>query len=307
MVTATVALKVVQYINLAFMIGMTTFPGPMLDAYQIDFTCPAKPPRGSPPCDATKNTAFVYFVFCIFGIQLGTFSTIVGGMARPVVSKKAQSVTCLIAGLAIAFLTVSDLSYTMAEGWPSTTPKDGIYANAVLFSVVCGLLFLGWKDSGSVVPSMGKMIPSGRFGLPILLGCLNLLFFGVPLVLFREAFAEQYGAGKPIAGQTADAKFFIYVMMGNTGKMMIWNVILSFAICSADNGDAKDDTMYRLLRGVPHLSMFFLGSFAKDGIVQLLAGWPDPMRVVTFVQCFGVTFYQINAWASAEYTLKKAK
>ncbi len=49
--------------------------------------------------------------------------------------------------------------------------------------------------------------------------------------------------------------------------------------------------------------MFFLGSFSKDAVVQLVTGWPDDMRTATFVQNFAVTFFVMNAWTQADFKL----
>ena len=51
--------------------------------------------------------------------------------------------------------------------------------------------------------------------------------------------------------------------------------------------------------------MFYLGSFSKDTIVQMLTGVDDTMRLMTFTQSFAVTFYQVNTWAGAKFTLTK--
>ena len=43
--------------------------------------------------------------------------------------------------------------------------------------------------------------------------------------------------------------------------------------------------------------------FARDGIITTATGWPEPMRVMTFVQCFPVAFYQINTVMGIPYKL----
>ena len=53
--------------------------------------------------------------------------------------------------------------------------------------------------------------------------------------------------------------------------------------------------------------LFFLGAYSKDAVINLLLGHTDPMRVIAFLQIFGVTYYQANAWAGAAFTLTKQK
>lgn len=47
------------------------------------------------------------------------------------------------------------------------------------------------------------------------------------------------------------------------------------------------------------------GLCAQDCIINVLNGATDPMRTMTVLQSFIVTYWQINAWAGAPYTLKK--
>ena len=52
--------------------------------------------------------------------------------------------------------------------------------------------------------------------------------------------------------------------------------------------------------------MFYLGVFSKDAVYNLVSSVEDPMRPITFLQSFIVTYYMINSWSTAPYTLKKA-
>ena len=51
------------------------------------------------------------------------------------------------------------------------------------------------------------------------------------------------------------------------------------------------------------LQFFFLGTFARDGVLLVATGWPSPMRLFTFVQCFGVAFYMTDKMVGMPYKL----
>ena len=302
MSTAIQALKALQYVFMLFFIGMTTFPAEMMDGYQMDFSCP-KYKKGQPACDQQKNMAAIFGIMAIFGVQMGAFSVTMGAMARDTVSKKAQSVACFMGMCSLLYFNVNDFIYTLSSDWPGTMPKEGVYFNMVLFAGLAALCYMGWTSTGSVTPNLSRMIPEGRFGKELLAGCLNLAFFGIPLVFFRSSFIDMYpAAAEPMKALTPPLKWFSMWMFGNLGKMILVNILTTFAICSVEK---NDDTQYRLLRGSSLIYMFYLGSFSKDTIVQMLTGVDDTMRLMTFTQSFAVTYYQLNTWAGAKFTLTK--
>merc|ERR1712167_509924 len=110
---------------------------------------------------------------------------------------------------------ISDYSATLDDRWPEQMPKEGVYSNIVMWTGFIVVALLGWKDSGSVTPDFNKLskITTGRFSLPLLAGCVNLLMFGVPMTFLRE--------------------------------MMLSNSLAMLAIFSAAS---DDDTVYRLIR-----------------------------------------------------------
>ena len=307
MVEASTVLKVMMYLNMIFFIGMTTFPGPFAEGYKLDFSCPARPARGSPPCDESKNKALIYFAFNLFGIQLGAFGAMCGALAREGVSKKAQSALLFVSLFSYPFIVISDLYATTGDDWNNSgTPKEGIYFNTVLFASLTIAAYLAWEGSGAVVPDVNKLVPTGRFSKAMILNILNSTFFSLPLMFFRQEFLEMYGLGPALTGMGAN-KWILMLIMGNTGKIIFWNTIALIAICSAEGGDKGDETQYRLLRAISVMYMFYMGSFSKDYIVNLFTGWPDPMRTMNFMQTFAVTFYTMNTWANAGFTLSKKK
>ena len=306
MVSATTGLKLFKGFGLLMGIMMTTFPEALLGVYGLDFfDCPVAPRFGkAPPCDMTKNKAIVLNVFNGFGVQLLMNGMLFAALARDGVNKKAQSVALLVNAVVYAFFIVSDGIATLNPDWPEQVPKDGIYTNFVMWTGFIIVALLGWKESGQVTPSFDKMMPSGRFGKPLLAGCVNLLMFGVPLVFFRAAMVAQFGWEDLMAGATKHVDFMIMLVLGNMGKMMLANVATMLAVASVA---PDDETVYRVIRVASINGMFFLGAFSKDAVINLLLGHTDPMRVIAYVQIFGVTYYQLNAWAGAAVTLTKQK
>jgi hypothetical protein len=307
MVSATTGLKIFQGFGLLMGIMMTTFPEALLGIYGMDFfDCPAVSRFGKAPapCDATKNKAIALNCFNGFGVQIMLNGMLFGMLARDGVNKKAQSVALLVNAGVYALFIVSDFISTLSPDWPEAMPKEGPYTNFVMWTGFIVVALLGWKDSGQVTPNFEKMMPSGRFGNPLLAGCVNLLTFGVPLVFFRSAMVAQFGWEDLMAGMPKQVDFFIMVVLGNMGKMMLANVATMLAVASVA---PDDETAYRVIRVASSNGLFFLGSFSKDAVINLLLGHTDPMRVVAFVQIFGVTYYQANAWAGAAFTLTKQK
>ena len=306
MVSATTALKINQYFCMTFFIMMTTFPQTLGDGYSMDFySCPAKAVKGAPKCDSTMMKAFLFGVFSIFGIQIGMTAILCGAMARPSVSKKAQSVTCLVVAFFWAAFIVNDGLWTMKADFPADAmPKESSYMNFVMWAVVSGLCYSGWKDSGSVVPNTNALVPSGKFGLPIIVGCVNLLFYAIPLIFMAEKFVyEGFGREELVGGFTPAVKFLLAQLFKNIGLVCLWNVCIISAVCSVD----KEDAAYRILRATSMLGMFNMGAFSKEAIIGLLTGFDDPMRLFFFGTNFAVLFYQTNVWTSHPFKLEARK
>ena len=309
MVSPSTGLKIFQYFGLLMGILMTTFPETLLGIYSMDFfDCPAaKGGWGAKPaaaCDATQNKAIAFNCFNGFGVQIMLNGMLFGMLGRDGVNKKAQSVALLVNAVVYACFIVSDFIATLSPDWPEAMPKEGPYTNFVMWTGFIVVALLGWKESGSVTPNFDKMMPSGRFGKPCLAGCVNLLLFGVPLVFFRSGMVAQFGWEDLMAGMPKHVDFFVMVLLGNMGKMMLANVATTLAVASVA---PEDETLYRLLRVASLNGLFFLGTFSKDAVINVLLSHNDPMRVVAFLQIFCVTYYQTNSWAGAAFTLTKQK
>ena len=306
MVSATTALKANQYFWMLMFIMMTTFPEKLGDAYSMDFyDCPAKPARGAPKCDSTSMKAFIFGVFSIFGIQIGMTAILCGAMARPSVSKKAQSVTCLVVAFFWAAFIVNDGLWTMKADFPADAmPKESSYMNFVMWAVVSGLCYSGWKDSGSVMPNTNALVPSGKFGLPIIVGLVNWLFYALPLTFMADKFVKEgFGREELMAGFTPAVNFLLAAIFQNIGLMCLFNTAIIACVCSVD----KEDAPYRILRGTTMVQFFSMGAFSKDAITGLLMNFEDPMRLFFFATNFAILFYQTNTWTATPFKLEARK
>ena len=299
--SATTSLKFTQVMCTAFSIGMLFFPLKMMEGYKAD---------------TFSGSSQVMFCWAmgIFGTQQLLVGIISAAIKRDGVPTAAKSVACLCNAVMWIFFAINDLSYVLAGALPESMPADSIYANCGVLALFGAISFAGWKASGSVTPNFGAFHPQGRTQVPLLVAIANLLFFGVALAFFASDFMELQAPGvlsslpgamvkvkgKMVpAGPTEGPLPIILLILGNAGKCMLANCLSTLAICSV----ADEDTSYRLLRGWCLLQFFFLGTFARDGVLLVATGWPSPMRLFTFVQCFGVAFYMTDKMVGMPYKL----
>ena len=251
--------------------------------------------------------------------------------------KAVKSVACLGQAATWLFFALNDGSYAVLGGLPSSFPPEPIYANCTLFIVMTIVSIMGWQESGSVMPRWDAMMPKGRPKNALLAGMANLGFFAIgklpslpasftcPLCLhachvagctfFTAPFLEMFLPGVidtlPGAVGTKRAPVGpldgpippIMLIIGNAGKAMICAILTSLAMCSV--GD--EDTSYRVMRAYVIQGTFYLGTFARDGVLATATGWPQPMRTMTFVQCFGVLFFMIDTMTGIPIKLQPAK
>merc|ERR1711959_532701 len=131
--------------------------------------------------------------------------------------KKAQSVALLVTAATYAVFIVSDGIMTLDENWPEKMLKDGVYTNFVMWTGFIVVALLGWKDSGQVTPNFDNLMPSGRFGIPLLAGCINLAMFGLPLTFLREQMVAQFGWENLMADLPKQVDFMVMQILGNMG------------------------------------------------------------------------------------------
>ena len=183
-------------------------------------------------------------------------------------------------------------------------PKDGVYANAVIWSVLAGLCYSGWQDSGAVKPNTSALVPSGKFGLPIIVGLVNWLFYALPLTFMADKFVKEgFGREELMAGFTPAVNFMLAAIFQNIGLMCLWNTAIISCVCSVD----KEDAPYRILRGTTMVQFFSMGAFSKDAITGLLMNFEDPMRLFFFATNFAILFYQTNTWTATPFKLEARK
>ena len=198
------------------------------------------------------------------------------------------------------------------DRWPVPTtgaafeimdPKDGVYANAVIWSVLAGLCYSGWQDSGAVKPNTSALVPSGKFGLPIIVGLVNWLFYALPLTFMADKFVKEgFGREELMAGFTQPVNFMLSWLFFNIGLVCLFTAVLQLSLATVD---AKDETIaYRVLRSSSLIWMYSNGSWSKDAVVNHLTGFEDPMRLFQFFTNFGLAMWSINTWAKAPVSLK---
>jgi hypothetical protein len=307
MVSAETALKVATFVCAFFFIGMTMFPSPFMDGYGVGFfDCPTKKIKGAPKCDSDFQKHFAMSVLSIFGINIMLFGGVIGGQARPHVGAKAKSVACLLTSLMWGVFSIGDGLRTLKSDWPEEIEKGPIYGNVVFFAILSALAYMGWKDSGSVMPNLSvdsvKALWSSKFGKPIVAGVGLLCFYGFPLILISDNFVEFFGRAEQMAGFTQPVNFMLSWLFFNIGLVCLFTAVLQLSLATVD---AKDETIaYRVLRSSSLIWMYSNGAWSKDAVVNHLTGFEDPMRLFQFFTNFGLVMWSVNTWAKVPISLK---
>ena len=306
-VSAETALKVATFVCAFFFIGMTMFPGPFMDGYGVGFfDCPTKKVKGAPKCDSDFMKHFAMSVISIFGCNIMMFGAVLAGQARVHVGEKPKSVACLITSLMWGAFSIGDGLRTLKSDWPEEIEKGPIYGNVVFFAILSALAYMGWKDSGSVMPNLSvdsvKALWSSKFGKPIVAGAGLFCFYGFPLLLISDNFVEFFGRDEQMAGFTQPVNFMLSWLFNNIGLVCLFNAALQLAIATID---PKDELIaYRVSRSSSLILMYNNGAWSKDAVVNHLTGFEDPMRLFQFVTNFGLAMWSIDTWAKVPISLK---
>ena len=165
---------------------------------------------------------------------------------------------------------------------------------------------------------------------------ISLAMFAAGLTFATRQFLDMYVPGVIDAlPNTAQVWPALNIIMGNTGKMMFWNIALVCSTTSVEATNSSDVTykvrsailpygtpslpnptlsntmnflgLSQLLRAWGYTMMFYLGLFAREGTIALALDWPQPMRFTTFFQCFGTTFYALNTIGTHKIAVSNAK
>lgn len=300
MITAQRALIINQYVGMAFSTGMCFFPVKMMEGYKADtFT-------------GSAALAFQFFLG-IMGTQILLTAFLAASAARETVPAAVKSVACLCFALYWAFFAIADGTLDMRGLLPDAFPPEGIYANSALFGVLSILSFLGWVEAGSVLPNLNSLVPKGRPSKALLAGMANLGFFAVGCAFFAEPFVEMFLPGVletlpgavstkrnpvgPLAGPVPP----IMLIVDRAGKTMLFAIASALAMASV----GTEDTTFRLLRAWVLQGFFYMGTFARDGVLATATAWPQPMRVASFFQVYAVLFYMTNTMMGMPYQLEK--
>lgn len=298
LVTAYGALKVNQFICMAFALGMCFFPVKLMDGYKAD------------SFKGTASTCFQFFMG-IMGTQILLMAFLSASAAREQVPKKVQSVGCLLLAIYWAFFAVSDGSLPLRNKLPEAFPPEAIYGNVCLFLFLSAVMLMGWIEGGKATPDFKALMPKGRPKMAVSIGMANLAFFAIGCTFFTEPFLEMFLPGVverlpgaistkhhpvgPLQGPVPP----IMVIIFNAGVTMLFAIATTLAMCSV--GD--EDTSYRVLRAWVMQGTFYFGTLARDGVLDSATGWPAPMRVATFVQCFITLFVMADTMTKIPYTL----
>jgi hypothetical protein len=299
-ITAHGALKINQYVGMAFSTGMCFFPVKMMEGYKADtFT-------------SSAAVAFQFFLG-IMGTQIMLVSFLAASAARDQVPEAVKSVACLCFALYWAFFAIDDGTLHVRGLLPDAFPPEGIYANAALFAILSAVSFAGWAQAGCYLPNVNNMMPKGRPAPALLAGMANLAFFAIGCAFFAEPFVEMFlpnvlgtlpGAIStkrhpvgPLEGPVPP----IMLIVDRAGKTMLFAILAGLAQATV----GTEDTTYRLLRAWVMQGLFYMGTFARDGVLTTATGWPSPMRVASFVQVYAVLFYMTNTMMGMPYQLEK--
>ena len=271
---------------------MNFFPKQMMDGYKMktNFTADA--------------TTMIYFSLGIAGVQMFQQAFVLGTMRTDAASGKAAGVTCLANALTWGFFVISDgIKLTPLGSIPKAFPRETVMGNCVFLAVIAGINLAGWMDAGKPLPVFTKgMIPTGVLSKQLIALALNLSFFAVGCSFFTGSMIEQFLPGvmkkfKP------DAQHVIIILMGNAGKMMLFNILAMMMTVNAEPGNA--DTNYRILRCWVYGIIFYLGRFSGEGLLTHAKQWATPMRVPSFVSCFAVCFYAATSLGEHPITVSK--
>ena len=306
MVSPSTALKAQSALCMMFWMGMTAFPEALTSTYGMNFfDCP-KASRGAAPCSVTNQKVMLFQCFSLFGIQILFWGISSAALARDAVSSKAQSVTCFSSLCIWLFFLVNDFISMLDPEWPEELPKDAQYGNLVMWAGFGALMYSAWKESGSVMPSTDVktlLLPSGQFGTAITVIIVNSLMWCLPMCFLRQPFIDSFTRGF-MDGFSPLITKMTFAMVGQAGKMMLCNALSTAVIASVGDEDAN----YRMLRATSLGYMFYMGSFAKDVLVEMqLDGYENQGRAIMWFLNLAVCFYTMDAWAKASFTLKKTK
>ena len=277
--------------------GMCFFPEKMMEAYKAEtFTGEGK-------------TLFIYF-FGMMGTMMGHLAMVNATMRLPTAKKAARGVCCLGNAVGWTFFIILDGQLTfnlripgVINDLPSALPKDGMIANLVLFAVVVGVNYLGWKEAGSPMPNTSSLVPSGILATPLKLIIVDALFWGFGSCFAPSMMMDQYLPG--VMGKAGKAQDMIWLILERIGFQSLLSTITTIMTLAAVPGDA--DTNYRITRSYIYRNMFFLGFISRDNVIKSCTGWSFPLQVTNFFQAFGITFYAASQLGAIDLTIKKGK
>ena len=259
--------------------------------------------------DTFKGQATTMFKFALGIMGLAQFQSAATGISTlKSTGAKAEatlSVQCFCNMCAWAsFLLLDGRMLVGLMHRPAGFPIESLYANMVLMTTMATINFLGWKESGGLMPDFQAFDYNGRCRLPMIVGAVNYGFFALGCGFGTVAFLDMYFPGVvDTLPQSSLVTSMIHLVLGNAGKLMLMNIATSLALSSV--GD--EATSYRLFRVANYTNMLYLGMLAREHTLADALGWPQPMHMMTFAQCFATAFFMASRYAAIPVSLKTGK
>jgi|MDSW01.1.fsa_nt_gb hypothetical protein len=266
---------------------MNFFPEGMMDVYKtLKF--------------GNEAQTMFYFALGIFGVQIMQHAFNCATMSTAGASPKAAGVACLAnAAMWFLFAFIDGIRIPLGT-LPPFMPKESIMANMVIQCAIGAVNVAGWIGAGK--PVALPALPVGSLATPMIAMMANLAFFAIGCAAFTRPFLDMFVPGV-MAKFGADTCAAIELIFFNAGVMMLGNTATTMMISNAEPG--TPDTNYRLLRANLYAMFFYMGKFSTEAVVNSCTGWPQPMRVSSFVSCFAVLFFAATKFG--EYPITVAK
>jgi len=277
-ITPSQSLTIAQVFSFAWFVGMCFFAEALIGLYDTySFTG-----NGQIAVHTCLNG-----VGCAFLLHLAFLTAV-----KESHNSAAKSVACLSTSALWFVLFVSD-GLNLAYGSIPTDliPPRSIYANLAIFATISLANLSAWRNSGSHLPDLSDLlVVQGYFSKAFNANSLNLLGFSLSMAIAPVTFYNAYtGGAYDGLPTTSPVQPFVSLMIGNWGLLMFMVIASVHATLSAA---ADSNTKYRLLRGLVFAQVFWLGTFSKETPINLLMGWGEPMKIVTFVPSFSIIIYQ---------------
>ena len=56
-----------------------------------------------------------------------------------------------------------------------------------------------------------------------------------------------------------------------------------------------------------YINLLYNGYASREGVLMTVTGWPQPMRIGSVIQSFGITYFMVKELGDIPFTLGKSK